>query len=208
MGTSGGNLPPSPVGRPSSRTFPYATVAVAVILTAVVPLGFAIFALSIRYVNGQKALIRTVERICILNHRIGKERVLVRQFINCDDFETERAALSGQYVGWEYGRRVRIETELRGKPFFAQLDMSLAELQQADRGGELWIARMEHPRQTIVVMPDWTYVFSPVTRTIEFFRDNPGIWAVPLAPLVLKFMMDLAIMLYRMVFRRQAGGPT
>lgn len=206
MGGAGGNLPLSSSGRFRSRASVYLIVAVAVFLTVVVPLGLAIAALSVRYANGQKALIRSVEQVCILNYRAGKERILQRQFIDCSDFDAKRAELSDRYAGWEYGSRAHIELELRGKPFLAQLDMSRAELQRADQGGKLWIARVDHPRQSIVVMADWTYVLSPVIRTIEFIRVNPGIWAVPLALLVLRLMTNLAFTLHRMILRRRAGG--
>jgi hypothetical protein len=193
-----------PAQRKSAPEYIFGAATIGIVF--VVPLLIAIMVLGLRYSRGQPAVIKDISEICIVYFRVGKYEFLESKFVDCADIQAEASAVKGRYVGWGYGRRVRIEFDQRGASAARVVDMTDAELSAADRGGTLWIARIDHPSQKIVVMPDWTYILTPVKVVLDFLRDNPVVWITFAGLFVLTHAKSWISAFRRALVNRRAGG--
>jgi phosphate/sulfate permease len=198
--------PPSPEQKPVRRKLPFWLVAslVGVGMTIVLPLLLVTGVLAIQYSRGQIATVIGKEHICVIYYRYGKDDILLEKPIDCDQIESEKNKISGRYIGFDYAYRLNINYEINGKISETKVNIKNDEYQTMSNTNYIRIAKMDSPLQKITVMGNWTYIFSPVTSSFNFLKNNTGLWIGPIAYVIIIALINGLKIMYRHVRRRWA----
>lgn len=175
-------------------------------LLFVIPLLIGIAVCAARYARGIDASIVDVKAICLLYAREGRHNVLTRHFVDCADAPNAQKRLPGRYVGTAAAVSISLTAEVEGKTIERVVNMTPNEFREADRGGVMKIASGSYEGGPVSVMNGWSYALTPISVTLAYLMENPGLGFVAIAILVLQLLINGLPWLLNAIRRWHARG--